>query len=85
MTRFDSLLGPAHDPVDMLAARRELAERVSASAIAELDDDEVLVQLCELDDAAQARARLDRADEVIARPSVDRLFERAISLRSLAA
>ncbi len=85
MTRFDLLLGLALDPVDMLAARRELAELSSAGAIAELDDDEVLAQLRERDDAARTQARLDRAHEAIAQPSVDRLFERAVSLRALAA
>lgn len=73
----------ALDPIDMFAARRQLAELEPLLDLADLDDDAVLFQLRELDEHEEERERRERLRREVKPRNDDAAFEDATDLREL--
>lgn len=73
----------ALDPIDMFAARRQLAEIEPLLDLADLDDDAVLFQLRELDEHEEERERRERLRREVKPRNDDAAFEDATDLHEL--
>ncbi|HWB73966.1 MAG TPA: hypothetical protein VG755_03400 [Nannocystaceae bacterium] len=73
----------ALDPIDMFAARRQLAEIEPLLDLADLDDDAVLFQLRELDEHEEERERRERLRREVKPRKDDAAFEDATDLHEL--